>query len=111
MERYWNGSAWSHETRPQTAFYGGPPATPSAESGNGMGTAAIVLASVGMVVPVLPSILAIIFGSIGISRYTKGEATNVGAARAGLLLGIHIPVVQIITLIVIAAELSSYYSY
>lgn len=55
---------------------------------NGMGTAALVLGILGLVLGCILSGLAIIFGSIGIGRANRGEATNKGAATAGLILGI-----------------------
>jgi hypothetical protein len=56
---------------------------------NGMGVAALVLGIIGIVVcPVIFSVLAIIFGSIGIQRTNQGLATNRGVAVAGLVLGI-----------------------
>lgn len=55
---------------------------------NGMGTAALVLGILGLVLGCILSGLAIIFGSVGIGRANRGEATNKGAATAGLILGI-----------------------
>jgi hypothetical protein len=69
-----------------------PPGHQSAR--NGMGTAALVLGIIGVVLSwtVYPGfilgILAIVFGAIGLGRVRRGEATNRGAARAGLVLGI-----------------------
>lgn len=60
---------------------------------NGMGTAALVLGIIGLVlsilvIGVLPAILAIIFGAIGRSRARRAEATNGGAALAGIITGV-----------------------
>ncbi len=61
---------------------------------NGLGVAALVLGIVGLVggfiIPFsgLGSILAIIFGAIGLKRVKRGEANNRGMALAGLWLGI-----------------------
>jgi len=69
---------------------------------NGMGTAALVLGILSVVFvlaggqtsiltgwePVVLGVLAIIFGSIGIGRVRRGEATNRSSALAGLLLGV-----------------------
>lgn len=61
---------------------------------NGMGTAALVLGIIAVVLSVtvwggvILGILAIIFGSVGMGRARRGEATNRGSAMAGLILGI-----------------------
>jgi len=56
---------------------------------NGMGTAALVMGILGLFLfPIVFSILAIIFGSVGIGRVNRGEATNKGAATTGVVLGI-----------------------
>ncbi|MFE1249883.1 DUF4190 domain-containing protein [Streptomyces sp. NPDC058735] len=78
---------------PQPPGYGMPPAQPS----NGMGTTGLVLGIIGVVCSVtfllwffgvILGILAIIFGAIGRGKATRGEATNKGAATAGLVCGI-----------------------
>jgi hypothetical protein len=51
-----------------------------------MATASLVLGILGFLLPLL-SILALIFGGIGISRANQG-ATGKGLAVAGLVLGI-----------------------
>ena len=54
-----------------------------------MGTASLVLGILDVVVfPIMFSILAINFGSIGIGRPNRGQATSKGAATTGLVLGI-----------------------
>jgi len=78
---------------PSTDFQAISPAfaAPVAQAKNGMGVAALVLGILGvipLVFPIIMSILAIIFGGIGRSRATRGEATNKGVATAGLVLGI-----------------------
>lgn len=61
---------------------------------NGMGTAALVLGIISVVLSwtvwggVILGALAIIFGSIGLGRAKRGEATNRSSAMAGLILGI-----------------------
>lgn len=61
---------------------------------NGLGTAALVLGIIGVVLSwtvylgVILGALAIIFGGIGLGRAKRGEATNRGSAMAGLVLGI-----------------------
>ncbi len=78
---------------PAAPAYGVMPMQPS----NGMGTTGLVLGIIGVVFSVtfvlwflgmILGILAIIFGAIGRSKATKGEATNKGAATAGLVCGI-----------------------
>lgn len=68
------------------------PAPTNAE--NGMGTAALVLGILGLVglcawgFGIIASILAIIFGKIGMNKASQGRATNGGSAKAGLVMGI-----------------------
>ncbi|MEU6912644.1 DUF4190 domain-containing protein [Streptomyces olindensis] len=77
---------------PQAPGYGIPP-----QPSNGMGTTGLVLGIIGVVCSVtfllwffgvILGILAIIFGAIGRGKATRGEATNKGAATAGLVCGI-----------------------
>ncbi|MFI6934491.1 DUF4190 domain-containing protein [Streptomyces sp. NPDC050287] len=77
---------------PQTPGYG-----MAAQPSNGMGTTGLVLGIIGVVFSltfvlwffgVILGILAIIFGAIGRGRAGRGEATNKGAATAGLVCGI-----------------------
>jgi hypothetical protein len=67
-----------------------PPAgqlTPAPQ--NGMGTAALVMGVLQFfILGPLGSILAIVFGAIGMSRAKKGLADNGGVAKAGFWLGI-----------------------
>ncbi|MGJ5753016.1 uncharacterized protein DUF4190 [Streptomyces puniciscabiei] len=64
---------------------------------NGMGTTGLVLGIIGVVcsltiameiLGMILGILAIIFGAIGRGKANRGEATNKGAATAGLVCGI-----------------------
>lgn len=76
---------------------------------NGMGTAALVLGIIGVVlcwnpVGIILGILAVIFGGVGLGRAKRGEATNRGAAMAGLVLGI-VAVVLLILLVVVGVGL------
>jgi hypothetical protein len=98
FERYWDGANWTAQTRGSTSFASAPGLAPSYPSQNpwyrassapqnGMGTAGLTLGILGLFLPFL-GILAIIFGSIGISRANKGLATNKVAAGWGLGLGI-----------------------
>lgn len=56
---------------------------------NGMGTAAIVMGILQFFcLGTIGSILAIVFGKIGMNKAARGEATNGGVAKAGFWLGI-----------------------
>ena len=61
---------------------------------NGLGTAGMVLGIIGLVffwnpvLCVILSVLAVIFGGVGLSRARQGTATNRGTAMAGLVMGI-----------------------
>ena len=75
--------------------YGAPPGYggPSGPARNGMGVAALVLGILGLLtswllVGGLLGALAVIFGFVGRGRAKRGEATNGGAALAGVILGI-----------------------
>jgi hypothetical protein len=76
--------------QPGYPMYGVPMPMPR----NGMGTAALVLGIVGVVlcwlywVGPLLGVLAIIFGGVGLARAHSGQATNRSSALAGLILGI-----------------------
>jgi hypothetical protein len=52
-----------------------------------MGIAALVMGIVGFLVGPA-SILAIVFGRIGLNRVARHEATNRGVAQAGFILGL-----------------------
>ena len=77
--------------------YGAPPMQPR----NGMGVAALVLGVIGFLIGPC-SILAIIFGRIGLNRVARGEANNKGVAQAGFVLGIVTLVLWIIGMIALA---------
>ncbi|KUN96136.1 DUF4190 domain-containing protein [Streptomyces caeruleatus] len=77
---------------PQAPGYGMP-----MQPSNGMGTTGLVLGIIGVVCSltfflwffgVILGILGIIFGAIGRGKANRGEATNKGAATAGLVCGI-----------------------
>lgn len=76
---------------------------------NGMGTAALVLGIIGLVllcaygVGIILAVIAIVLGVIGLRRVKKGVATNRGMALIGVVLGIVTLVVGaiIMTLLVI----------
>lgn len=79
--------------------YGAPPMQPR----NGMGVAALVMGIIGFLIGPC-SILAIIFGRIGLTRVARGEATNRGVAQAGFVLGIVTLVLWIIGMIALASR-------
>lgn len=76
------------------APYGQPFAPGYAAPRNGLGTAALVVGIIGVVLSwtvyggIILGILAICFGSVGLGRVKRGEATNRSSAMAGLVLGI-----------------------
>jgi len=68
-----------------------PPPYAQGPQQNGLGVAALVLGIVSLVscwIGLVPGILAIIFGRIGMVRADKGEADNRGMATAGFVMGI-----------------------
>ena len=85
-------------TTPQTPTASWPALPPAVGYGqypslqrpqNGMGTAALILGILGLLLfGCIFGVLAVIFGSIGISRANAGRANNKGVAVAGLILGI-----------------------
>ncbi|MEU8680321.1 DUF4190 domain-containing protein [Streptomyces sp. NPDC048611] len=69
---------------------------PSPQPRNGMGLTALVLGIVGIALGLLvilfwlswlPALLAVVFGSVGLSHARKGRATNKGVALTGVILG------------------------
>ena len=76
---------------------------------NGMGTAALVLGIIGLVLcwnifGIILGILAVIFGGVGLGRAKRGEANNRGAAMAGLVLGIIAIVLMIVLVIAVVGS-------
>lgn len=91
LDRYWDGTVWTEQTRPMSSGYQNNFAAPPipVANKNGTGTAALVLGILGVtILPFIGPILAIIFGGMGISNVNRGTATNKGAAMSGLILGI-----------------------
>ena len=69
---------------------------------NGMGTAALILGILQFFcLGTIGSILAIIFGWIGMKKVKEGVANNGGQAKAGFILGIVGVVLSIITAIIV----------
>ena len=65
-----------------------PGAAPAAPQ-NGMGTAALVMGILQFFcLGTIGSVLAIVFGKIGMNKADQGLATNRGSAKAGFVLGI-----------------------
>jgi hypothetical protein len=97
-------SGYSQPSHAQPAYptYAPAYAAPAAPIGygphpaprNGLGTAALVLGIIGVVLCWVPftgwalNILAIIFGAVGRKRAADGLATNKSSAVAGLVLGV-----------------------
>ncbi len=80
------GYGYAQPGYPQPGYGYGVPGGPRR---NGLGTAAMVLGIVGVLLSTLfvPAILALIFGFIGRARVGRGEATNGGQAMTGIILG------------------------
>lgn len=79
------------------AYPGGGPGQPAAAPRNGLGTAALVLGIIGLVLAItvvlfwlggVLGLVAIILGILGMGRAKRGEATNRGVAIGGLVTGI-----------------------
>jgi uncharacterized membrane protein len=74
---------------PAPDYVPAPPAAPVAAPQNGLGTAALVMAILQFVcLGPIASILAIIFGRMGMNKAKQGLATNGGVAKASFWLGI-----------------------
>lgn len=85
-----DGKWYPPESHPQVTTP--PPAIPQRQATNGMAVASLVLGIVGVVTfgfIVIPSVLAVIFGHLGLSNIKKsgGELGGRGMAIAGLVLG------------------------
>ncbi|MDP1878687.1 MAG: DUF4190 domain-containing protein [Actinomycetota bacterium] len=77
-----------------------PPGSMGAAPQNGMGTAALVMGILQFVcLGTIASILAIIFGKIGMNKAKQGLATNGGMAKAGFWLGIAGVILSVLGLI------------
>lgn len=73
---------------------------------NGMGTAALVMGILQFFcLGTIGSILAIVFGRIGMKRADQGLATNRGSAKAGVILGIIGVVMQVLGILYFIAFL------
>jgi hypothetical protein len=98
---------------PAQPVYGSPYDAGHAPSAprNGMGTSALVLGIIGLVLfwtvvlGIILGVLALIFGIIGRRRASRREATNGGVALAGAILG---GVALVGAIIVIAAGAAFY---
>ncbi|MER6983399.1 DUF4190 domain-containing protein [Streptomyces carpinensis] len=87
----------SYPAAPPVGYPQAPGYAMPAQPSNGMGTTGMVLGIIGVVCSltfflwffgVILGILGIIFGAIGRGKAKRGEATNKGAATAGLVCGI-----------------------
>jgi hypothetical protein len=94
LEPYRNPSPYSSSAPPQSNW---PPAPapvgaypPPAPALSGLAIASFVMAVLGLIgVPILCSILAIVFGNMAIQEIdrTNGRITGRGLARAGMITG------------------------
>lgn len=81
-----------------------PPVFQYRQPSNGMGVAALVCGILSLLLfGCIFGPLAIIFGSIGIAKANRGEATNKGAAGTGLGLGIAGSVIWLIVVLAFSA--------
>ncbi|MGW3495540.1 DUF4190 domain-containing protein [Streptomyces sp. NPDC001020] len=87
----------SYPSTPPGAYPPAPGYAMPMRPDNGMGTTGLVLGIIGVVcsltialwfLGIILGILGIIFGAIGRGKADRGEATNKGAATAGLVCGI-----------------------
>lgn len=81
------------------------PVTPGQPAGaapqNGIGTAALIMGILQFLcLGTIGTILAIVFGKIGMNKAEQGLATNGGSAKAGFILGIIGAVLTVIGIIV-----------
>jgi Domain of unknown function (DUF4190) len=73
-----------HGPRPTRTVTTGSPGSP----GSGIAVTSLILGIVGVFIPVILSVLAIIFGGVGINNANSRGASGKGMAIAGLVLGI-----------------------
>jgi membrane-bound ClpP family serine protease len=82
---------------------------------NGMGVAALVLGVLALVLAILViffplagllGLIALILGAIGMSRASRGEATNRGQALAGLITGL----IALVIAIALTAGVGSFFT-
>lgn len=88
----------------------GPPPPPVSQARNGLGIAALVTGIVGLVLGIIPflfwlggvlGVLSLVLGLVGHARARRGEASDKGAAVAGIVLGAVTVVVSLVWLVVI----------
>jgi len=84
-----------------------PTAQPPLQHANEMAIAALILGILGFVwvLPIIGSILAIIFGSIALGQIKQGKGAGRGMAYAGLWLGITSIVLTLLAMVVIIAAI------
>ncbi|MEU8520267.1 DUF4190 domain-containing protein [Streptomyces sp. NBC_01216] len=93
---------------PAQTPWGPPP--PMRQARNGLGIAAMVTGIVGLVLGIIPflfwlggvmGVVALVLGLVGHARARRGEASDKGAALAGVILGAVTIVVSLVWLVVI----------
>lgn len=99
------GGTMSYQAPPPPPMQGGgmPPASGPYQQApqNGMGTAALVMGILQFFcLGIIGSILAIVFGKIGMNKADQGLATNRGSAKAGFVLGIIGLILGIIAIVI-----------
>ena len=98
--RFWDGSEWTQHVRGTGTRFAPPAAREAGEPGlvaplvtlprNGLATAALVLGIASLVANLLliPSILAVVFGVVGLVRAARFGGSGEGRAIGGILLGV-----------------------
>ena len=110
-QRYWNGFAWAEYGPPAASPLAVVATQPPTAGTNGMAIASLVLGILwgyGVL-----SVLAIIFGAVGLKQTAERGQGGRGLAIAGLVLGI-VGVIGAALLIALVAAVSqepSYYEY
>lgn len=101
--RFWDGSAWTEHTKGTAPLYAPPQpgsATPPDQAmplqdaqRNGIATAGLVLGIVALVLDValIPTVLALVFGGVGLSR----AAARGGVGRVRAIVGLVLAVVAL----------------
>jgi hypothetical protein len=94
---------------PQQGGYGQPPVAPR----NGAGIAALVLGILSILLSwllglgLLPGVIGLVLGIVGLRRVRRGRATNRGTALAGLITSILGVLLSLVVVVVLAVAWNS----
>ena len=115
--RFWDGSEWTQHVRGTGTRFAPPAARDAGEPGlvaplvtlprNGLATAALVLGIASLVANLLliPSILAVVFGVVGLVRGARFGGSGEGRAIGGILLGVGGVLAVLVELVLLAPVL------